>query len=326
MDRPRLTPTRADQGSPDDPTTLKGSSETGGSWIGSISSDLVARRTSLESASESWMRERVGQDPLKWLKSSTKRLLRVVPEGIPAAALVAETEAFWLSADARLAQCAQCPSHGGACAGSHSAVPDGNTIVRAPEGGNVLVEPCPRWALYKRRMSLSRTGVPNQLLATDLASMLATATHSVRTAVTRYITELQASEDHRWLVLTGGSVMQRTKLLVAVLGAVLDQHQQRCLYDWSPQLFKNMLSHINNQGPNPLEPINDAWFLALDFVDATRWKQWFVDEIDNLFFSRWGKPLAIGTPRTVDQLSKDFEQSGGCFEGAIVVDVSGVGR
>jgi hypothetical protein len=303
------------------------------SAMSTASEGLADRLADLLRSSESTMLERVGQDSRSWLQSSTPRLLKLVPAGIPKEILCSDTEAYWLGVEERIGQCEKCPTHGGACAGSRSAIPDGKTVARAEVPSGINLERCARWTEYKRRVKLSKAGVPDQLLGVSLATMLAAAPSATRQTITRYVADLKTT-DQPWMVICGGSVSQRTRLLAAVLKSVIEQHRERCLYDYCPQLFKKMLAHMNagksgyeSDVQNPLDPIREAWFFALDFVDRTKgWSPWFLGEMDNLFFGRWGKPMAFGTPRTPDQIVKDFEQSSQCFESAVFVDATGFGR
>lgn len=299
------------------------SSETGSSWIGSTSSALGQRLISLIEAETEAFRREVAGDPSAWLRTRARALLPLFPSGPSEEVLLAETSAFWLSAAERAEQCGRCPTFGGACENSYGAIADGERLVL---GATLGTEPCPRFAAYRQRRMVQSIGIPKELLDVQLAPMLATASAGLRDAVTMYVAELK-NDGPQWLVITGGSITDRTRLLVAVTRAVIVTHLERSVYEWSFRLYKQMHEHMNeDDAPNPIPRINEAWFFALGLVNRTKWSEWFLGEMDGLLFSRWGKPLAIESGRTIDQLSEDFDLSGQCFASALVVNAAEVGR
>lgn len=314
------------------PTTSNTSSAAGGSWIGSTTDDLGTQLASLFQAEQEAFEREIACDPQAWVRARARRLLQLFPEGLSVEELLAETRAHWIGVAERLRQCDVCPVTGGACArdagdelpASASAVAEGYLTLR--EKHAVKLEPCPRFAKYKQRQLVRSIGVPPQLLDVHLPSLLATATPALRDAVTSYISDLP-NLDHPWLVVSGGTPMQRTRLTVSITSAVLIRYLRRTAYEFTPRLFKDLLDHMNKRiDTDPKERIEASWFFALDYVDPTRWTPWFLSEMDMLFFGRWGRPFVMSTPRPITQLSEAFEQAGMCFDGAMVVDAAGVGR
>lgn len=253
--------------------------------------------------------------PEAWLRLRARELLPLFPAGLPPSEFFGESLGGWLDAAERQKQCARCPTHGGACDNSQNAWPDGEVIVRDPDKG-IRSAPCPKWPGYLVWRQLGAGNVPEPFRA--LAPIASLPDHD------RILPALEAarrSGEKHWYFVTGGDARSHRHALIALayeLGVKI--YKRGFWFDWSKRVAVGLREHMNDDDTLDLRhKLRTVPVLALDNVNPTEWKPWFVEAMDEMLYARASAATILASSKSVMELAEMFPLTGTLLGGAIEV-------
>lgn len=216
------------------------------------------------------------------------------------------------AADRRIAECARCPSHGGAC--KDALVPadlDSGRVVRWTD--KLVTEKCTRWEEHVLRQRLEGSGVPRLLVGATLANYDPSTEHQ-REALERvreFVVEVKRDRDRERphsLYLDGPTGVGKSHLAAAAVRE-LSLARRRCAFVYLPHLLELMRRAAAIGAPTEvvtvLERIETADLLVLDDLGAERPGNDFVRErLESLVHARTYGALAtlVTTNRDLGRL------------------------
>lgn len=253
--------------------------------------------------------------PEAWLRSRARELLPLFPGGLGPSEFFRESLDGWLDAAERMKQCARCPTEGGACDNTQLAWPDGHVIAPDAEKG-IRVEPCKKWKGYGVWKALGAGNVPAPFRTLTALSDLPDYAH-----IAPALNEARRSGASAWYFVTGGDARQHRHALVTLayeLGVTI--YRRSFWYDWSARVAVGLREHMNDDDNTDLRhKLRTVPVLALDNLNPTGWKQWFIDAMDEILYTRAGKTTILASSKSPSELAEMLPLTGTLLESAVEV-------
>jgi hypothetical protein len=125
-----------------------------------------------------------------------------------------------------------------------------------------------------------------------------------------------------WYFVTGGDAREHRKVLVTLgyeLGVVI--YGKRFWYDWSARIAVALRDHMNNQDDSVdlRHLLRTVPVLAVDHVNPTSWKPWFIEALDEVLYARSGRATVLASSKSARDLSELLPLTGPLIEAAIEV-------
>jgi len=283
--------------------------------------EVTADLRSLRARSKETERESVRRagGPAAWLRRRAPELLPLYPAGPSESEFFAESLDGWLDAAARARQCGKCPPEGGACDESHNAWDDGRIIVADPERG-IRGAPCPKWERWLVWKMLAGANVPEILRAARPVQTLP----CYEAALAGPLAAARSHGQKHWYFVTGGDARAHRHALVTLMMELGAVHGRNFWYDWSARIAVALRDHMNDDAAFDLRhKLRTVPILAIDHLNPTDWKPWFLEAMDEILFAREGKVTLVASSRSVLDLQAAFPLSGMVIEQAVRVEVGG---
>jgi len=241
--------------------------------------------------------------------------LPLFPAGLGQSEFFGESLDGWLDAAERARQCAHCPPYGGACDNSQNAWPDGHVIVPDSAKG-IRSEPCKKWQGYVVWRALGAGNVPEPFRTVAPLSDLPDYAR-----IEAGLDEARRSGASVWYFVTGGDAREHRHALVTLayeLGVTI--YKRGFWYDWSARVAVGLREHMTDDDNLDLRhKLRSAPVLALDNVNPTGWKPWFVEAMDEILYARAGRTTILASSKSVAELTKQLPLTGALLESAIEV-------
>jgi hypothetical protein len=253
--------------------------------------------------------------PEGWLRSRARELLPLFPGGLAPSEFFGESLDGWLDAAERAKQCARCPPEGGACENSQNAWPDGEIIVPDEQKG-IRSEPCKKWQAFVVWRTLGAGNVPEPFRTLTPLSELPDMQH-----VEPRLAEARRSGVRDWYFVTGGDARAHRHALVTLAYELgINIYKKGFWYDWSARVAVGLREHMNDGDELDLRhKLRTVPVLALDNVNPTAWKPWFIEAIDEILYARAGRATIIASSKSVAELAEKLPLTCAVLESAIEV-------
>ena len=262
----------------------------------SIYNDLVTRRDNLRAA----MRQEIAAagSPIAYLQNRFPALVTLRLSGssdsnsvdLSEEALLAETEVFYESANARVEMCARCPPEGAACS-KHQVFGLKRGLKPRWEKDRLVAERCDPWREYAMRVRIMNAGVDARTSGVTMDSVAhagVTFSENSLEKMETFITSACVSED-AWLVITAKAPVH-TKIAVAVLRIILDRNRRIwALYAYVPAMQRKMMQYFRKESetPDPLENLRECELAVIDGLAVKNVPDWYLFEMRDLILDRW---------------------------------------
>lgn len=230
-----------------------------------------------------------------FLQRRAKLLLPLFPAGISRELFESDTPVFWEDAAARIKQCARCPSYGGACAGGNLAWPEGEVISKDEQKG-LRGDACAKWKTWLVRSRLMSSNVP---------AHLATPLGHAPEAFSNVMRESSRTREPRWFFVTGGDPRRHAAAVVPMLYELSELHRRTSWFEVSAGAFSKAIDNRKDpSSPDPFDRLRTAHVLAFVIITPERWKDWFVEAMDEVLSSRHSKTTIIAYAKSSAELSE----------------------
>jgi hypothetical protein len=261
---------------------------------------------------------RASESPEAFIRQKAPRVLSLYPGPWTEELAFAETTAGWQMADARMAQCAVCPAHGGACLDSRD---EGKLVVVTQNLQEpVRYEACGKWRIFRERRRVRRAGVPDSHLEWTLRNLFGEEPNEQVTRLRSWIVAAGTGDPMPSFLLTGGEHSDRRKLATAIAHEAVMRTKKRVHYTFAPKLFMDMRDYLKNEegGENPFETCTEADIFVMDFVDPKPvsrepWSEWFTARVDTMLWTRLSgcKPTVLSSRASRAELWGNFDYCSG---------------
>lgn len=192
--------------------------------------------------------------------------------------------------ETRLAQCARCPAHGGACDGDTTpgAYPCGERVTGS-NAGALVVEPCDRWREHELREWLGIVGVPPLLQSARLRDFdTRTPNRALASkAATEFLERTLGRPDRPLaLQLHGRTGSGKSHLAAAVTAAL--HRRRRVAFVYVPALIDRIRAVIDHRpgAQFALERTATAPVLVLDDLGAERPTDFVREKLEAIIHER----------------------------------------
>ena len=248
-----------------------------------------------------------------FLRQRARALLPLLPQGVSREIFESDTPAFWEDAGKRIEECARCPSYGGACAEGYLAWPDGEVIVPDEKKG-IRGESCKKWGIYRVRERLMAGNVPAHLTIPDATLIPEHARQAMD--------ETRRTGEAKWYFVTGGDPRRHEALVVALLDELVQITKRTFWYEVSASVFAKAIKHQRDPDlPDPTDRFRSVNALAFLIVTPERWKEWFVETVDEVLASRGDKTTIIAYAKSADALGELMPLTHPLFASAVQVEL-----
>jgi hypothetical protein len=153
---------------------------------------------------EGFRKELLRIGPRRWKNSRLTSVasLNSLADDLLAETLLTETKSFWLSSNARIRECADCPRGGARCAGGDSGVPEGEQVevyLDAESRAFRRVTACDKYREYRVTRRLESLGVDRSLATVRFDQYR----QRTRVEVVHALADFSASPESQQILLTG---------------------------------------------------------------------------------------------------------------------------
>lgn len=236
-------------------------------------------------------------------------------------------------AEARLRECARCPSHGGACASEYAALQGREPVWVDSERGLHLAW-CPRWRTHRLREKLTAVGIPERLLGARFDTY--EATNDVqRKAVKKcraYAEKFELKNARNLFIVGQNFGIGKSHLATAIVADLL---VRRVVTDVMFVYVPGFLEMIRRSYDEPehrglRDRASTAELLVMDDLGAERTTPWVQEQMNLISNARWGgkRPTLMTTNTTPQEIEKTLgpRASSRLLGPAIGIEVNGIDR
>jgi len=245
------------------------------------------------------------------MREVASELAAVVPPGLdPEAFADGCSETEFAEARERLAECARCPPHGGACDTRRLTLMERGERPawdreRKPTAGLVWSR-CERWAEHELREMLGRADVPAPMRGCRFASF-APSTAAQESALRACSTYAERYPELKNLILRGDVGLGKTHLSIAVLAELMSKRKVRSgLFVHTGKFFQ--LLRRDSGSEELLDRAMHVDMLVFDDVGKQRVSPWVREQTDIVINERWvsGRATIFTTNTDGAQLDEAF--------------------
>lgn len=218
-------------------------------------------------------------------------------------------------AERRLALCAKCPAHGGACERHIDFAPGGDQPYWDAPKKMLLWKQCDRWPEYRLRRKLGAAGVKDRLIGARFATYEERTRElgDARYIAEQYIEVFNLDATPLNLMLYGPTGTGKSHLAVACMAALFVAKKIRGpFFAYAPDLIEAIRRAEFSEGDEDddfaAETARDADLLVLDDLSAEQVGVWTRKKFTSLMNERWqsARPTIVTTNASKDELEVAF--------------------